>query len=338
MQVAGKVQAYRQTDVATSSGLRLACYQRAHALCRAPQSPAAAWRNSASSSSAWRISPGVYARPVHPAWLPATALLIENRAIGYDGGLTRLRTYLRRLKPIKALEPLVRFETDAGQQMQVDWIVFRRGKLPLSAFVARLDYSRTSYVEVVTYERLPTLLGRHERAFDFFDGVPPREVLYDNVKTVVIGRDAYGPGLHRYQPAFLDFAKHYSFVSRRCKPYRANTKGKVERFNGSLRRSFYNRLASRLAQDRRSLDATTANAEVVRWLREVANVRVHGTTRQSRIERLRLEQSKLQSSPEPRRASLPSASMPAMPQPSRFDDTPLQHQLSVYQSLLTEAQ
>ncbi|HEM8539797.1 TPA: transposase, partial [Burkholderia multivorans] len=105
---------------------------------------------------------------------------------------------------------------------------------------------------------------------------------------VVIGRDAYGPGLHRYQPAFLDFAKHHGFVPRLCKPYRAKTKGKVERFNGYLRRSFYNPLASRLAQDRLSLDATTANAEVVRWLRDVANVRIHGTTGQSPLERLLL--------------------------------------------------
>ncbi|WP_422110656.1 IS21 family transposase [Burkholderia multivorans] len=275
-------------------------------------------------------------RAAHPTWLPATALLIEIRAMGYDGGMTRLRAYLRSLKSIKAPEPLVRFETDPGQQMQVDWIVFRRGKLPLSAFVATLGYSRASYVEFVTDERLPTLLGCHERAFDFFGGVP-REVLYDNVKTVVIGRDAYGPGLHRYQPAFLDFAKHHGFVPRLCKPYRAKTKGKVERFNGYLRRSFYNPLASRLAQDRLSLDAATANAEVVRWLRDVANVRIHGTTGQSPLERLLLEQPKLQQLPEPWRANLPSASVPTMPPPSRFDDTPLQHQLSVYQALLTEA-
>ncbi len=89
--------------------------------------------------------------------------------------------------------------------MQVDWIVFRCGKLPLSAFVATLGFSGASYVEFVTDERLPTLLGCHERAFDFFDGVP-RAVLYDNIKTVVIGRDAYGPGHHRYQRTLLDFA------------------------------------------------------------------------------------------------------------------------------------
>jgi len=277
----------------------------------------------------------LYARvkAAHPCWLPATALLIELREQGYDGGLTRVRSYLRTLKAVQIPEPLVRFETEPGQQMQVDWVVFRRGKSPLSAFVATLGYSRASYVEFVTNEQLPTLLACHERAFDFFAGVP-HEVLYDNVKTVVTERDAYGAGLHRYQAAFLDFAGHHGFVPRLCRPYRAKTKGKVERFNGYLRRSFYNPLASRLSQDRLLLDATTANAEVVRWLRNIANVRNHGTTGRSPLELLMFEQPKLQPLPEPWRGML---SAPAVPVSSRFDDTPMQHRLSVYQALLTEA-
>ena len=272
-------------------------------------------------------------RGAHPVWLPATVLLEEIRVQGYDGGLTRLRAYLRALKPAPR-DVLVRFETEPGDQMQVDWIVFRRGKLPLSAFVATLGYSRASYVEFVTNEQLPTLLGCHERAFDFFGGVV-REVLYDNMKTVVIGRNAYGRGLHRYQPTFLDFAKHYGFVPRLCKPYRAKTKGKVERFNGYLRRSFYNPLASRLAQDRLWLDADTANAEVMRWLRDTANVRLHATTGQAPLSRLTLEQPRLQPWPTPWRSSLPSPATPSLP--PRFDATPLQHPLRVYQALLMEA-
>jgi transposase len=275
-------------------------------------------------------------RSAHPTWLPATALLLELRELGYSGGITHLRIFLMSLRSVAAPDPVVRFETEPGRQMQVDWIVFRRGKLPLSAFVATLGYSRASYVEFVTDEKLPTLLACHERAFEFFGGVP-REVLYDNVKTVVIGRDVYGPGLHRYQPAFMDFCGHYGFVPRLCKPYRAKTKGKVERFNGYLRRSFYNPLASRLSQDRLQLDAATANGEVVRWLRDVANVRVHGTTGCQPLERLLAEQQKLQPLPEPWRASLPPAALPSSTERPKFDDTPLQHRLSVYQALLTEA-
>jgi len=275
-------------------------------------------------------------RAAHPAWLPATALILELREMGYGGGITQLRIFLMSLRAVAAPDPVVRFETEPGQQMQVDWIVFRRGKMPLSAFVATLGYSRASYVEFVTDEKLPTLIACHERAFDFFGGVP-REVLYDNVKTVVIGRDVYGPGLHRYQPAFLDFSGHYGFVPRLCKPYRAKTKGKVERFNGYLRRSFYNPLASRLSQDRLHLDAATANGEVMRWLRNIANVRIHGTTGQPPLTLLSREQAKLQPLPEPWRASLPSPAVPIVAERPAFDDTPLQHRLSVYQALLTEA-
>ena len=74
----------------------------------------------------------------------------------------------------------------------------------------------------------------------------PRKVLYDNMKTVVIELDVYGDGQHRYHAGFLDFAQHSGFIIKLCQPYRPKTKGKVERFNGYLRRSFYVRLASRL--------------------------------------------------------------------------------------------
>jgi hypothetical protein len=64
-------------------------------------------------------------------------------------------------------------------------------------------------------------------------------VLYDNMKTVVLERDVDGEGEHRYHAGFLDYARHCGFVIKLCRPYRARTKGKVERFNGYLRRSFY---------------------------------------------------------------------------------------------------
>src|SRR5207237_10378086 len=83
----------------------------------------------------------------------------------------------------------------------------------LSVFIATLGWSRASYVEFVSDERLETLLGCHERAFYFFGGVP-REVLYDNMRTVVSDRDRYGAGLHRYNRTFLDFAQHHGFLPR----------------------------------------------------------------------------------------------------------------------------
>jgi transposase len=66
-------------------------------------------------------------------------------------------------------------------------------------FIATPGWSRATFVKFVTDERMETLLGRHERAFYFSGGIP-REVLYDNTRTVVTERDRYGPGLHRYKP------------------------------------------------------------------------------------------------------------------------------------------
>ncbi len=81
--------------------------------------------------------------------------------------------------------------------MQIDWVKFGRGKNHLSAFVATMGYSRASFVKFVINERLETLLNCHEKVFEYFGGVP-QEILYDNMKTVVLGRDVYAPKKHRF--------------------------------------------------------------------------------------------------------------------------------------------
>ncbi len=119
------------------------------------------------------------------------------------------------------------------------------------------------------------------------------------MKTVVLERDAYGPGEHRFQPTFRLFASHFGFHPRLCRHYRAKTKGKVERFNHYLQASFYHPLRTRLAQDGLILDAQTANTQVLKWLNTVANVRVHGTTGRIPAEVLDEEQGHLQPLPPP---------------------------------------
>jgi transposase len=154
--------------------------------------------------------------------------------------------------------------------------------------------------------KIQILIDSHQRAFEAFGGVA-RQALYDNMKTVVIERDAYGAGEHRLHAAFLDYARHSGFVIKLCRPYRAKTRGKMERFNGYLRRSFYVPLVSRLAQHGIKLDALTANVEVRRWLEEVANVRLHGTTGVQPAVRLNEERAHLQPIPEPWRGEIAAA-------------------------------
>jgi transposase len=94
-----------------------------------------------------------------PEWIPATVLLRELRALGYAGGISILKDHLATLKPVAQPEPLIRFETDPGRQMQADFATIRRGKDRLGVFIATLGWSRTTYVEFVTDERMETLLG-----------------------------------------------------------------------------------------------------------------------------------------------------------------------------------
>ncbi len=136
-------------------------------------------------------------KSAYPISLPGTVLFQEIKEMGYTGKMTQLRDYLKSIKPAAKQEDMVRFETASGKQMQVDWIEFRKGKNTLSAFVATLGYSRASYVEFVTNEKLVTLIECHKRAFEYFGGVP-KEVLYDNMKTVILGRDTYGLDIHRF--------------------------------------------------------------------------------------------------------------------------------------------
>ncbi|MBX3709914.1 MAG: IS21 family transposase [Gammaproteobacteria bacterium] len=271
-------------------------------------------------------------KDAHPHWLPATVLFQEIHEQGYDGGMTVLRAYLRTLKPIKEADPVVRFETRPGQQMQVDWIEFGRGKHHLSAFVATMGYSRASFVEFVTNERLETLLSCHEKAFEFFGGVP-QEILYDNMKTVVLARDAYAPKQHRFHPGFLDFANHFGFIPKLCRPYRAKTKGKVERFNRFLRYSFYNPLVSRLKPLGLTVDIELGNYEVKRWLRDIANQRVHATTGQVPAVKLQEEKQWLQPLPAHYVGLNRKAPISRLLKTEEFS---LQHPLSVYDKLLQE--
>lgn len=228
-------------------------------------------------------------REAAPRRLPATVLLRELRERGYAGGVSILKDWLAGERPVPAAPALRRFETEPGDQAQIDWTTIRRGKDRLSAFVATLGFSRWSFVWFTGDERFDTLIDAHERFFDAIGGAP-RSILYDNMKTVLIDRDAYGPGRHRFHAGFREFVKHHGVSPRMCAPYRAQTKGKVERFNRYLKESFVWPLESRLKPLGLVLDAETANAEVGTWLREVANPRVHAETRERPADRFAREQ------------------------------------------------
>jgi transposase len=171
--------------------------------------------------------------------LTTVRLYQESQPQGYAGRCSILRDFLRpRRQEHRRLGQLtVRFETAPGEQGQVAWGHFgtigQHGqRWPLYGFVMVLGYSRALFVHFTTTQRLETFLACHLRAFEAFGGYP-RELLDDNVKTVVLARpdlpaDAAGQS-PRWHPTFLDFAGYDGFTPRLCRPYRARTKGKVER-------------------------------------------------------------------------------------------------------------
>jgi transposase len=269
-----------------------------------------------------------------PHRLPAPVLTREIASLGFEGSERLVRLFLAQLFPAQEPETVVRFETEPGKQMQADWCELRKGKDPLYAFVATLGFSRDAYVNFTTSQSFEVLRECHEEAFSFFGGVP-HEVLYDNMKTVVLERNAFGEGKHRFHPKLWDMAKHFGFMPRLCKPYRAKTKGKVERFNRYLRYSFYYPLLSRLKQAGLGLDAATANIEVRKWLDEVANCRIHGETNERPCDRLIIERQALL--PLPRRMSVEPAKTETIV-PASWPVTPLQRPPAIYERMLQEGQ
>lgn len=269
-----------------------------------------------------------------PDRIPAVVLFREIKARGYDGGETRLKQFVRGLVPAAAPEPVVRFETKPGQQMQADWATVGRGADKLKVFIATLGWSRAAYIEFCDDERVETLVGCHENALLAFGGVPI-EVLYDNMRTVVIERNTYGRGVHRFHAGFLDYARHAGFLPRLCQPYRAQTKGKVERFIGYLKRSFWVPFVASMRQAGLKPDKHAANAAVARWLREVANARVHATTNEVPADRLVIEVAKLQALPAPY-AGRSIRSVLSATTPPRKPIMGYQHPLAVYDALFTE--
>jgi transposase len=206
--------------------------------------------------------------------LTASRLLREIRELGYGGGYTAVTDFLREVRPnpLPAFE--VRFETPPGEQAQVDFAQFQvifadepSATQIVWLFSLVLGYSRLIWARFVAHQDLQSVLRCHMAALAALGGVP-REILYDRMKTAVIGEDDQAHIV--YNRALIDFAGHYGFHPKACRPYRPKTKGKVERPFRYIREDFF------LARSFRNLD--DLNAQLAHWLGTVAKPRVHATT------------------------------------------------------------
>jgi transposase len=179
---------------------------------------------------------------------------------------------------------VVRFETPPGLQAQVDFAHFPLPWGRRYALLVVLGYSRLLWLRFYPKQDMDTLFRGLEAAFHAFGGVPS-EILFDQMKSVIVKdlRDEGGPLVEN--PEFLRFAHHWGFRARACRPYRAKTKGKVERPIRYLRQSFF--------YGRPFLSDSDLNHQAQHWLETVANVREHGTLKERPLDRFQHERSQL---------------------------------------------
>ncbi len=232
-----------------------------------------------------RYTPLIDARLKEYPKLTAVRLFKEVRAAGYRGSYNQVKRYVRTVRPRVPEEPVVRFETPPGHQGQVDFAHFRLPWGKRYALIVVLGYSRLMWIQFYARQTMRTLMRGLESSFSYFGGVPS-ELLFDQMKAVVVedGRDHDGTLVEN--PEFVRYAAHWNFRIRACRPYRAKTKGKVERPIRYLRESFF--------YGRSFTSDDDLNAQALHWLETEANVRNHGTLKERPVDRFERERSLLE--------------------------------------------
>jgi transposase len=215
--------------------------------------------------------------------LSAARIYREIQEMGFRGKCTIVKDYIREIRPSTSVPAVFRYETEPGVQAQVDWgecghldVDGRRRKLYCFSMI--LGYSRMRYVVFTLSTDTSTLIQCHLNAFEYFGGYT-EEILYDNIKTVILKR-ALRAGDHQWNPTFEDFFSHHGFLPRLCKPYCPQTKGKIENTIGYVKRDFL------LGGTFSSLD--DMNRQLLQWCNRV-NATPHGTTNEIPFDRLQQE-------------------------------------------------
>lgn len=223
-----------------------------------------------------RRHPDITARRVHE----------ELEAIGFDGGYTIVRDYVRSIRPKPPPARAKRVETAPGHQAQADFSPYTLASgTKIHAFSVVLSHSRFLHVGFTTDERQPTIFRQVIAALESFGGVP-EEIVFDSMSGVVDRWELDGPILNLRA---LDFAAHYGFTYHIAPRANGAYKGKVERPFRYLETNFFN------GRTLQSLEH--ARGALRDWLDTRANCRVHGQTGRIPAEELTRERAHLQPLP-----------------------------------------
>lgn len=209
--------------------------------------------------------------------LNCTTMLERLRPLGYTGGLSQLKAFVQPLRPPrKGRQPVRRYETDPGEQLQFDWGEFRYeqdGKLhKLFGFIAILSFSRMRFITFTKRCDVASLIRCLMLACEYFGGLP-QTMLTDRMKSVLLDSDGSSKTWH---PVFADFLAALGVAPRVCRPYTPQTKGKVERSVGVIKQSFWPGVCF--------TDLDHLNTQARAWC-EQRNRQVHQTTHQRPIDR-----------------------------------------------------
>jgi len=209
----------------------------------------------------------------------ATVLHLELcTGYGYWGSYPAFARHLRGLRPARVADPEIRFETDPGRQVQADW--GHLGLWPLGerlvelyGMVAILGYSRKPAFRFATDLTRTTTLEKLTWCLQDLGGAP-REVLTDRDPAFCVGQTGDGKAI--LAPDWVDLAAVLGVVPKACRPYRAQTKGKVERMVRELKEGCLPWLSGQPMPPQPTLSDYDAMAK--RWVDEVVSVRRHRTT------------------------------------------------------------
>ena len=203
----------------------------------------------------------------------AAQILQRVREMGFDGGYSIVKDYVRKMRPRHSPAYLT-LSFAPGECAQVDWGSF--GTVPVGSTTRRLSffvmvacYSRMMYLEFTVSQTMEHFLACHQHAFNAFGGVP-RKIMVDNLKSAVLSRIIGRAPV--FNPKYADFADHYGFTISPCNVGKGNEKGRVENAVGYVKKNF---LAGLDIPDFAALEPAARQ-----WQDTISNVRIHGVTRQ----------------------------------------------------------